>query len=113
MARGRDNHQESSMQEKHLRLYADARFTSAYVMSVFVALHEKQLPFELSTVDLATNANHESSYAAVSLTQRVPTLLNRFVLNDDPVPQRLADYARSQWQRPSVQRWVALDRPSF
>jgi glutathione S-transferase len=203
-----------------LRLYSDARFSSPYVMSVFVSLHEKGLPFELSTVDLAGNANHESSYVAVSLTQRVPTLihdgwalsessaiteyldetfpdtplypqdrqlrararqvqawlrsdlmpirversaefmfyqpaemplsdvgrlaaqklfsladallaadslnlfgewsiadadlafmLNRLVLNGDPVPQRLADYAKRQWQRPSVQRWVALDRP--
>jgi glutathione S-transferase len=203
-----------------LRLYSDARFSSPYVMSVFVSLHEKGLPFELSIVDLAGNANHESSYVAVSLTQRVPTLihdgwalsessaiteyldetfpdtplypqdrqlrararqvqawlrsdlmpirversaefmfyqpaemplsdvgrlaaqklfsladallaadslnlfgewsiadadlafmLNRLVLNGDPVPQRLADYAKRQWQRPSVQRWVALDRP--
>ncbi|WP_407668239.1 hypothetical protein [Paraburkholderia ferrariae] len=40
-------------------------------------------------------------------------MLNRLVLNRDPVPQRLADYARRQWQRPSVQRWVALERPTL
>ncbi len=38
-------------------------------------------------------------------------MLNRLVLNDDPVPQRLADYARAQWERASVQRWVKLKRP--
>ncbi|MCA3783732.1 MAG: glutathione S-transferase, partial [Burkholderia sp.] len=38
-------------------------------------------------------------------------MLNRLVLNDDPVPQRLADYARGQWERASVQRWVKLKRP--
>lgn len=38
-------------------------------------------------------------------------MLNRLVLNGDAVPGRLADYAAHQWQRPSVQRWVALNRP--
>ncbi|WP_179402328.1 glutathione transferase [Burkholderia guangdongensis] len=208
------------MAHGNLRLYVDAQFTSPYAMSVFVALHEKSLPFELLTVDLHQRANHASDYAATSLTQRVPTLvhdgfalsessaiteyldetfpgarlypvdrqqrararqiqawlrsdlmsvraerstevvfygapaaplsdaaqaaarklfaaaqtllasgetnlfgewciadadltlmLNRLVLNGDPVPQRLADYAKHQWQRPSVQRWVTLERP--
>lgn len=204
-----------------LRLYADARFTSPYAMSAFVALHEKELEFELSTVDLAKKENNEADFAGISLTQRVPTfvhdgfalsessaiteyidevfpgialypqdrqsrararqvqawlrsdlmpireerstevvfygpttaplsdtakgaahklfsmaeallasgsehlfgewsiadmdlavMLNRLVLNGDAVPQRLAEYARHQWQRPSVQRWVTLSRPS-
>lgn len=63
------------MQESRFRLYADAQFTSPYAMSVFVTLHEKQLPFDLSTVDLDSHANHEAKYAATSLTQRVPTLV--------------------------------------
>ncbi len=33
-------------------------------------------------------------------------MLSRLILNGDPVPARLADYARHQWQRPSVQTWV-------
>ncbi|CAE6733837.1 glutathione transferase [Paraburkholderia haematera] len=208
------------MQESRLCLYADAQFVSPYAMSVFVVLDEKGLPFELSTVDLGRDANHESSYAARSLTQRVPTLmhgdfalsessaiaeyldeafpetlvypqdkflrararqvqawlrsdlmpirqerstevvfygsqgaaltpaaeaaaqklfyvaeallpgdtanlfgtwsiadtdltlmLNRLILNGDPVPARLVDYATRQWERPSVQRWVKLNRP--
>ena len=37
-------------------------------------------------------------------------MLNRLVLNGDAVPERLATYARGQWQRPSVQRWVGLVR---
>lgn len=37
-------------------------------------------------------------------------MLNRLVLNGDPVPERLADYARHQWQRPSVQSWVNHQR---
>lgn len=38
-------------------------------------------------------------------------MLNRLVLNGDPVPERLAVYARHQWQRPSVQLWVNRERP--
>lgn len=208
------------MQENRLGLYTDAQFASPYAMSVFVALTEKRLPFDLSTVDLGNDANHEAGYAAKSLTQRVPTLvhgdftlsessaiteylddafpetlvypqdkflrararqvqawlrsdlmpirqerstevvfygargaaltpaaeaavqkliyvaetllpadaenlfgtwsiadtdltlmLNRLILNGDPLPARLIDYATRQWERPSVQRWVKLNRP--
>lgn len=203
-----------------LRLYVDAQFTSPYAMSVFVALHEKELPFEMSGVDLAALEHRGAGFSDLSLTQRVPTLrhgdfalsessaiteyldevfpgtalypadpqskararqlqawlrsdlmpirqeratdvvfyrpsstplsaaaqasaktlfdfaeallpadaenlfgawsiadvdlalmLNRLVLNGDPVPQRLAAYAGRQWQRPSVQKWVLQARP--
>jgi len=40
-------------------------------------------------------------------------MLNRLVLNGDDVPEHLADYARHQWQRPSAQRWVQLQRLSL
>jgi len=33
-------------------------------------------------------------------------MLNRLLLHGDPMPQRLAAYARRQWARPSVQLWV-------
>jgi len=33
-------------------------------------------------------------------------MLNRLILNGDPVPARLVDYAGHQWQRPSVQTWL-------
>ena len=35
-------------------------------------------------------------------------MLNRLVFNGDAVPELLADYAAFQWQRASVQRYVAL-----
>ena len=37
--------------------------------------------------------------------------LNRLILNGDPVPENLKRYAAHQWQRPSVQAWVKLERP--
>lgn len=208
------------MSAPDLLLHVDAQFVSPYAMSVFVALHEKGLPFKVSTVDLAAQANHEAHFAATSITRRIPTLvhegfalsessaiteyldevfpgtalypktprerararqvqawlrsdlmpirqerstvvlyyepaqtplsdearaaadklfaaaeallpagaehlfgqwciadldlalmLNRLVVNGDAVPERLAIYARQQWQRPSVQLWVGQKRP--
>ena len=38
--------------------------------------------------------------------------LNRLILNGDPVPEALQRYAARQWQRPSVQAWVQIERPA-
>ncbi|WP_255992200.1 glutathione transferase [Chitinolyticbacter albus] len=71
------------MPASDLLLYVDAQFASPYAMSVFVALHEKALPFAIKTVDLSANANHDPGYAAASLTRRVPTLVhNGFALSE-------------------------------
>ena len=37
-------------------------------------------------------------------------MLNRLLLNGDDVPPQLADYARRQWQRDSIQTWLELGR---
>lgn len=204
----------------NLRLYVDSQLTSPYAMSVFVALREKDIEFELSTVDLEASEHQSADYASLSLSQRVPTLvhgdfalsessaiteyleevfpqspvypqnprqrakarqvqawirsdllpirqerstlvvfyglktgplsadaeaakrklfsaalalladspeslfgqwsiadvdlavmLNRLILNGDSVPPSLVEYAHRQWQRPSVQEWVGLQRP--
>ena len=58
----------------NLHLHVDAKFTSPYAMSVFVALQEKGLAFDISTIDLARHENKEPGFATVSLTQRVPLL---------------------------------------
>ncbi|WP_343743241.1 glutathione transferase [Herbaspirillum huttiense] len=203
-----------------LQLHVDAQYASPYAMSVFVALREKALPFDLHTVDLDAAAHHDPAYAALSLTARVPTLqhgelalsessaiteyledvfdgaplypsdpaarararqvqawlrsdlmpireerntqvlfyaarkpplsaqaeataqrlfrfaeallpqaadhlfgqwsiadtdlalmINRLALHGDPVPPRLAAYAKAQWQRPTVQEWLTMQRP--
>ncbi|HEX5057238.1 MAG TPA: glutathione transferase [Gammaproteobacteria bacterium] len=59
-----------------LTLYVDSKFTSPFAMSVFVALKEKSLPFEISTVDLYAGEQHKADYAKLSVTQRVPTLVH-------------------------------------
>ncbi len=202
-------------------LYVDSNYISPYAMSAFVALHEKAVPFDIVALDLVAGATRDPGYAAISITQRVPTLvhgdfalsessaiaeylndvlpgaplyppdpkarararqvqawlrsdlmpirqerstevvflhrsdqrlsesaqasaarlfaaagellkhggehlfgdwsivdvdlalmLNRLVLNGDPVPGRLAAYARKQWERRSVQLWVDRPRPA-
>ncbi|HMW17374.1 MAG TPA: glutathione transferase [Accumulibacter sp.] len=204
-----------------MQLFVDTHYASPYALSVFVALCEKKRPFEVATIDLSGGEHHRPEYAKLSLTHRVPTLvdgefslsessaiteylhetypgpalypadakarararqvqawlrsdltsirserstvvlfygpsttplsidaqaaveklftvadallahgksclfgdewciadvdlavmLNRLVLNGDPVPDHLAKYAANQWQRPSVQLWVNHTRP--
>lgn len=64
------------MNNRPLRLYVDAQFTSPYAMSVFVALREKKLEFEVLTLDLDASENNAQGFANLSLTQRVPTLVD-------------------------------------
>lgn len=210
------------MPSPSLRLYVDAQFTSPYAMSVFVTLLEKGIAFETVTLDLDAAQNQATEFVQLSLTQRVPTLvegdfalsessaiceyldetypettvyptdpkqrararqvqawlrsdlqairqerstlvvfyaqkmpplsaageaaahkliqasqallagnpaylfgawsiadvdlavmLNRLILNGDNVPTELVAYAQRQWQRPSVQAWVNLQRPAL
>jgi glutathione S-transferase len=63
------------MHSPSLRLYVDSVYTSPYAMSVFVALREKGLAFDLATLDLDAAQNRAADFARLSLTQRVPTLL--------------------------------------
>ncbi|QLG92921.1 glutathione transferase [Pseudomonas yamanorum] len=63
------------MNNRPLRLYVDAQFTSPYAMSAFVALREKGLEFEVLTLDLDASENNAQGFASLSLTQRVPTLV--------------------------------------
>ena len=58
-----------------LRLYVDSQFTSPYAMSVFVALQEKGIDFQMVTVDPTAFENQAGAYAFLSQTQRVPTLV--------------------------------------
>nr|WP_281349897.1 glutathione transferase [Pseudomonas karstica] len=57
-------------------MYVDAQFTSPYAMSVFVALREKNLEFEVLTLDLEACEHNAEGFAHLSLTQRVPTLVD-------------------------------------
>jgi len=56
-------------------LYGNTPVTSPYVMTVFVALEEKQLPYRLELLDLERGEQHRPDFIAHSITNRVPTLL--------------------------------------
>lgn len=55
-------------------LYANSTYSSPYVLSVYAALIEKGLPFELKTIKL-DGQQLSSGYTGMSLTSRVPTLV--------------------------------------
>jgi glutathione S-transferase len=57
-------------------LFGNTNWTSPYVLSCFVALREKRLPFEVKTVALDLGAQREPSFAKQSLTSRVPVLVD-------------------------------------
>jgi glutathione S-transferase len=56
-------------------LYGNTPVTSPYVMTVFVALEEKRLPYRLELLDLERGEQHSPDFIAHSITNRVPTLL--------------------------------------
>ncbi|MNX63212.1 Glutathione S-transferase YfcF [compost metagenome] len=64
------------MENRKLKLYVGADHVSAFAMSAFVALKEKQLSFELVTVDLKARENYLASYRDLSLTCKIPTLVH-------------------------------------
>src|SRR5580704_1301253 len=104
-----------------MRLYVDSQFISPYAMSAFVSLIEKELSFDLETVDLAAKANHAPSYVGKSITRRVPTLLHDgFALSESSAiseyldeaftgnrlyPAELQDRAKAR----QVQAWLRSD----
>jgi glutathione S-transferase len=57
-----------------LTLWVDAFWTSPYAFAVFVALEEKQLPYQVKTVALQRGEQRAADYVARSLTGRVPML---------------------------------------
>ncbi|KDD66098.1 glutathione S-transferase [Pseudomonas mandelii PD30] len=71
------------MESAKLKLYVGADFVSAFAMSAFVALKEKQLPFELVTLDLKSRENYQADYRDLSLTCKIPTLIHQdFALSE-------------------------------
>ena len=71
------------MESTRFKLYVGADFVSAFAMSAFVALKEKQLSFDLVTLDLKARENYQASYRDASLTCKIPTLVHEgFALSE-------------------------------
>ncbi len=62
------------MSQPVITLWSDSRFFSPYVMSVYVALQEKSLPFALKTIDLDSGENQQPGWKGYTVTRRVPLL---------------------------------------
>ena len=62
------------MADDQLVLWGEKNFHSPYVLSCWVVLKEKGIPFELRTFDLAGGEHRRGDYAARSVTGRVPSL---------------------------------------
>jgi len=60
-----------------ITLYVDSGYFSPYALSAFVAASEKELPFDLRTIDLGQPASERGeSFKRDSLTSRVPALVH-------------------------------------
>ncbi|AZN36469.1 glutathione transferase [Iodobacter ciconiae] len=105
-------------------LYVDSLFTSPYAMSVFVSLLEKNLPFEIKTLDLDAGEQQQTTFRQQSLTSRVPTLQDAdFALSESsaiseyleerfPAPDYAALYPADLRQRAKarqIQAWLRSD----
>jgi glutathione S-transferase len=83
---------------QNLTLYVDSLRTSPYAMSVFVTLKQKNLPFELRTVDLEAQENLGAAYGNLSLTRKVPLLIDgRFYLNESSA---ITEYLEDHFEPP-------------
>jgi glutathione S-transferase len=90
-----------------LVLYGSEMWNSPYVLSCFVTLREKGLPFEMRVIALHRGAQHEPAYAARSLTSRVPTLEDgAFSLSESSA---IVEYLEEKFPPPAHARALPAD----
>ncbi len=95
------------MTREDIVLYADSRFISPYVMSVFVTLVEKNIPFQIRKIRLEAEENLKPDYAKLSLTQRVPTLTHGdFHLSESSA---ITEYLEDLYPAPDHQTVYPMD----
>jgi len=88
------------MESAKIKLYVGADFVSAFAMSTFVALKEKQLSFELVTLDLKARENYQPGYRDLSLTCKIPTLVHEgFALSESSAIAEYLDEIAPQQQK--------------
>lgn len=90
------------MSQPVITLWSDADFFSPYVMSVYVALQEKGLPFTLKTVNLDLGEHLQPGWRGYSATRRVPLLeVDGFELSESSAITEYLDehFAPPQWER--------------
>ena len=90
------------MSQPSVTLWSDANFYSPYVMSVFVALTEKGVPFSLETLDLNSGEHQHAGWPGAGLTRRVPVLVvDDFALSESSAIDEYLEerFAPPTWER--------------
>ncbi|BBL29941.1 MULTISPECIES: glutathione transferase [Pantoea] len=91
-----------------ITLWSDSSFFSPYVMSAYVALSEKGVPFSVKRIDLSQNQQHAEAYRDLSLTCRVPTLqVDDFMLSESSA---ICEYLEERFAAPEFERLYPKDR---
>jgi glutathione S-transferase len=81
-----------------LVLHGNAMWTSPYVLSCFVGLTEKKLPFDVREVALDEGAQRSAAYVQTSFTARVPALVDGdFSLSESSA---IIEYLEDRWPPP-------------
>jgi len=57
-----------------MKLYVDSNYLSPYCMTAFVALREKNVPFDMMLVNLQRNGHWADDYVEISNVRRVPAI---------------------------------------
>lgn len=82
-----------------LVLHGNVMWTSPYVLSCFVGLVEKKLPFDVQTVALHQGAQQSAAYVQTSFTARVPALVDgEFSLSESSA---IIEYLEDKWPPPA------------
>lgn len=90
------------MSQPEIILWSDSSYLSPYVMSVYVALQEKGVPFNLQTVDLDSSEHLQLGWRGYAFTRRVPLLQHGdFELSESSaITEYLEEvFAPPQWER--------------
>lgn len=90
------------MSEPTITLWCDAEFFSPYVMSAYVALHEKGLPFTVNTIDLHNDEQQQPDWPGYRQTRRVPLLrIDDFELSESSAIAEFLEerFAPPEWGR--------------
>jgi glutathione S-transferase len=81
-----------------LVLHGNSMWTSPYVLSCFVGLTEKKLPFEVQTLALHEGVQRSAAYVQTSYTARVPALVDGdFSLSESSA---IIEYLEDRWPAP-------------
>ncbi|MCA1922867.1 glutathione transferase [Buttiauxella noackiae] len=90
------------MSQPTITLWSDANFFSPYVMSVYVALKEKGLNFNLQTIDLNSGQNLQPGWKGYDLTRRVPAIeVDDFLLSESSA---ITEYLEERFAPPTWER---------